>query len=120
MKENFCDIQKNMQAAKELNQSKTAIKFFLWLSVILMVMFLYMCYWYGQERESKEYYKDQVDSLKKLTSADTMYKIDTSMINKYYIVNMEDKKLVRLMLKRGFVQDTTFVNPYVNEEEILK
>ena len=114
MKENFCDIQKNMAAQKELQDTKMWAKILFWLLMIMGIMFIYMCYWYGQEKSDKEFYKSMLDSKMKLDSCsgDTILcKVDTSYMNSYYQVSMKDKKIMRILISNGFEMDTTYLEP---------
>lgn len=124
MQENFCDIQKNMQAQKELADTRAWSKILFWLFVIVLIMFFYMCYWYGLEKNSKDKYKaafEHNDSLLKGKCGDTVLcKVDTSMINDYYVVSMKEKKVIKILIDNGYTKDTVFVNPYIEEEQIIE
>lgn len=123
MKENFCDIQKNMQAQKELEDTKNWSKILFCLFVIVLIMFFYMCYWYGLEKSNTEHYKslytkDNV-KLSGLTGDTILCKVDTSMINDYYIVKMDEKKIIKILIDNGYTKDTVFINPYIEKEQII-
>ncbi|MFY8184571.1 MAG: hypothetical protein ACOVLD_00765 [Bacteroidia bacterium] len=87
MKDNFCDIQKNMAAQNELKDTKLWAKILFWLLMIMGTMFIYMCYWYGLQKERADNYKvkaDKYDSLKLESKGDTILcKVDSSYLNDY-------------------------------------
>lgn len=116
MEEKFCDIQKRT-ASQELQDTKLWAKILFWALMVMAVMFMYMCYWYGIEKTDKESYKvkaDKYDSLKLEFKGDTILcKVDSSYLNDYYQVSIKDKKIMRILISNGFEIDTTYIDPCV-------
>mgnify|MGYP003402816781 CR=1 FL=1 len=123
MEEKFCDKHKE-KVSQELQDTKLWAKILFWALMIMGIMFIYMCYWYGQEKSSKESYKvkaDKYDSLMVGEKGDTILcKVDSSYLNNYYQVSIKDKKIMRILISNGFEMDTTYLEPLLINEEKTK
>lgn len=121
MEKKFCDIQKKT-ASQELQDTKLWAKILFWALMVMAVMFMYMCYWYGIEKTDKESYKvkaDKYDSLKLESKGDTILcKVDSSYLNDYYQVSIKDKKIMRILISNGFAMDTTYLEPLELENKL--
>jgi hypothetical protein len=123
MEEKFCDKHKE-KVSQELHDTKMWAKILFYALMVMGIMFIYMCYWYGLEKSSKEAYKiksDAYDSLMVSEKGDTILcRVDSSYLDNYYQVSIKDKKIMRILISNGFEMDTTYLEPCLMNEEKTK